>query len=437
MTFSPASEYQVFPTKERPLKPYEAVVRAARETVPLVEELRAECVVADIITLAPALAGEMAGVPVATLVPHVDPRPGDGLPDLLDRGAAAADGARGAASGARPTASCGRAREGPRGSSTRRGSGSGCEPLPARAQRDLAAAVPARDAPPARVPARRPVPEHARRRPAAVGDPGRAGRRAAAGRRPGRAGRAVDVAGPRAPDAARRARGAGRRAGAGDRDVEPPRARPAAARCPTTRSSSTGSRTRRRCRRCDAVLCHAGHGTVVRALASGCAVVCCPAAGDMNENASRVDWAGLGTRLPRRLRDAPRRAARGAQGARVGADSRAGARGGGVVRGPRRRGGGGRPRRASWPPRAAPATTCACGSAASRRGCACRSSRRRPRSPRRPRASRPDRRAALKIEDGTLIARVAARPPLRRKDFAPTRRSLRRDFAFARRSGTV
>jgi UDP:flavonoid glycosyltransferase YjiC (YdhE family) len=52
---------------------------------------------------------------------------------------------------------------------------------------------------------------------------------------------------------------------------------------------------------CDVVVCHAGHGTVVRALASGCAVVCCPAAGDMNENAARVDWAGLGTRLPRRL----------------------------------------------------------------------------------------------------------------------------------------
>jgi UDP:flavonoid glycosyltransferase YjiC (YdhE family) len=52
---------------------------------------------------------------------------------------------------------------------------------------------------------------------------------------------------------------------------------------------------------CDAVVCHAGHGTVVRALSAGCAVVCCPAAGDMNENAARVAWAGLGTRLPRRL----------------------------------------------------------------------------------------------------------------------------------------
>ena len=30
-------------------------------------------------------------------------------------------------------------------------------------------------------------------------------------------------------------------------------------------------------------------------------VVVCPAAGDMAENASRVDWAGVGVRLPRRF----------------------------------------------------------------------------------------------------------------------------------------
>ena len=30
MRFEPAPEYQVFPTRERPLKPYEAAVRAAR-----------------------------------------------------------------------------------------------------------------------------------------------------------------------------------------------------------------------------------------------------------------------------------------------------------------------------------------------------------------------------------------------------------------------
>jgi UDP:flavonoid glycosyltransferase YjiC (YdhE family) len=49
------------------------------------------------------------------------------------------------------------------------------------------------------------------------------------------------------------------------------------------------------------VVCHAGHGTLVRALSCGCAVVACPAVGDMSENAARVDWAGAGVRLPRRF----------------------------------------------------------------------------------------------------------------------------------------
>jgi UDP:flavonoid glycosyltransferase YjiC (YdhE family) len=52
---------------------------------------------------------------------------------------------------------------------------------------------------------------------------------------------------------------------------------------------------------CDVVVCHAGHGTVARSLASGVPVVACPAAGDMAENASRVAWAGVGAPLPRRL----------------------------------------------------------------------------------------------------------------------------------------
>jgi UDP:flavonoid glycosyltransferase YjiC (YdhE family) len=52
---------------------------------------------------------------------------------------------------------------------------------------------------------------------------------------------------------------------------------------------------------CDVVVCHGGHGTVARALTSGCAVVACPAAGDMNENAARLDWARLGVRLPGRF----------------------------------------------------------------------------------------------------------------------------------------
>jgi len=52
---------------------------------------------------------------------------------------------------------------------------------------------------------------------------------------------------------------------------------------------------------CDVVVCHAGHGTLARALACGCAVVACPAVGDMNENAARLQWAGAGVRIPRRF----------------------------------------------------------------------------------------------------------------------------------------
>jgi UDP:flavonoid glycosyltransferase YjiC (YdhE family) len=52
---------------------------------------------------------------------------------------------------------------------------------------------------------------------------------------------------------------------------------------------------------CDTIVCHAGHGTLVRALACGVPVVACPVAGDMNENAARLAWAGAGVRLPRRF----------------------------------------------------------------------------------------------------------------------------------------
>ena len=52
---------------------------------------------------------------------------------------------------------------------------------------------------------------------------------------------------------------------------------------------------------CDAVVCHAGHGTVARALASGVPVVACGHAGDQAENAARVRWAGVGVSLPRRF----------------------------------------------------------------------------------------------------------------------------------------
>ena len=78
--FAAAPEYQVFPTRERPLKPYQAAVHAARETVPSVEAFAPDIAVSDILTPAPALAAELCGVPLATLVPHVHPWSAPGFP---------------------------------------------------------------------------------------------------------------------------------------------------------------------------------------------------------------------------------------------------------------------------------------------------------------------------------------------------------------------
>ena len=76
LTFAAAPEYTVFPSGGpggEPLDFYEAVVHATEDTLPLVRELRPDAVVADILTLAPALAAELEGVPRATLIPHVYP----------------------------------------------------------------------------------------------------------------------------------------------------------------------------------------------------------------------------------------------------------------------------------------------------------------------------------------------------------------------------
>jgi len=80
MRFAPAPEYHVFPTRERPLKPYEAAVRAAEETRPVIRSFAPDVAVSDILTPAPALAAELEGVPVATLVPHVYPDLAPGFP---------------------------------------------------------------------------------------------------------------------------------------------------------------------------------------------------------------------------------------------------------------------------------------------------------------------------------------------------------------------
>ena len=49
------------------------------------------------------------------------------------------------------------------------------------------------------------------------------------------------------------------------------------------------------------VICHGGHGTVARTLAAGAPLLVCPPVGDMNENAIRAAWSGTGLALPWRL----------------------------------------------------------------------------------------------------------------------------------------
>lgn len=298
LVFAPAPEYDVFPTLGRWLKPYEAVVRAAADTRPLVRDVRPDAVVADILTLAPALAAEIEGVPAATLVPHVDPRPADGFPPY-SLGARLPRTRLGRALWRRvdPLVARGLRQGRAELNSTR-------ELLGLRAlervhggisdQLCLVATFPQLEYPRAWNGSTRVVGPLLWEPPAADVD-------LPAGDAP-----LVLVAPSTSQDPEHRLLRAALR-GLADEPVrvlatwnrcvpDPPLgAAPANARVVDWVSYS------RTMPRCDVVVCHGGHGTVVRALASGCVVVAVPAAGDMNENAARVDWAGAGVRLPRRL----------------------------------------------------------------------------------------------------------------------------------------
>lgn len=49
---------------------------------------------------------------------------------------------------------------------------------------------------------------------------------------------------------------------------------------------------------CQAVVCHGGHGTLLRPLANGVPVVALPMGRDHPDNAARLEWLGAGIRLP-------------------------------------------------------------------------------------------------------------------------------------------
>jgi UDP:flavonoid glycosyltransferase YjiC (YdhE family) len=298
MGFAAAPEYHVFPTRERPLKPYEAVVRATGETRPLVASRRPDVVVADILTLAPALAAELEGVPVATVIPHVDPRSEPGWPpySLGARLPRSAVGRRlWSVTGRLTTAGLQQGRR--ELNETRRRLGLG--PL-ARVHGGISPAL--------TLVATFPQLEYPRAAPPpgthVVGpllwEPPFADVELPPGDAP-----LVLVAPSTSQDPSHRLLRAALRGLGGlpvrvlatwnRRPLADPIHVPGNARLVEWISYA------RTMPRCDVVVCHGGHGTVARALSSGCVVVAVPAAGDMNENAARIDWAGVGVRVPRRL----------------------------------------------------------------------------------------------------------------------------------------
>lgn len=298
MTFAAAPEYHVFPTRDRPLKPYQAVERATRETVGLVRDVAPHAVVSDILTLAPALAGELEGVQVATLIPHTDPRMPPDAPPY--------------SSGARiPRTAAGRRLWSLADPLLRHGLALGREELNETRRR---LGLPALERvhggisetlcmvatfPQLEYPRASPPPNTHVVGPLLWEPPGEN-----AAPMPGD-GPLVLLAPSTSQDTENRLLRAAL-AGLADLPVrvlasvnhqrpDPPFDVPANARLVDWLSYSRAMPT------CDLVVCHGGHGTVAWALASGCAVLIVPAAGDMNENAARVDWAGVGVRLPRRM----------------------------------------------------------------------------------------------------------------------------------------
>jgi UDP:flavonoid glycosyltransferase YjiC (YdhE family) len=328
--FTGAEEYKVFPPPP-PGSDGPTAAAAARALLPLIDEMRPDVVVSDILTLAPALAAEAAAVPRATLIPHVYPMHEDGLP-FFGFGLRA------------PRTGLGRA--------VWRAAGPVLEAGLRRGRRELNAERAALGLAPLErfhggisdglvLVATYPQLEYPRRWPAHV-----------------------HVTGPmlfELPCA----------------DVEvPDRDEPLVLVAPSTSQDPDGRLVRialealadepvrvvatwnREGRapdvvapdnavvvdwlsysqvmpRASLVICHGGHGTVARALAEGVPVLVCPAIGDMAETGARVAWAGAGLMLPGRmlgpetLRLASRSILRGrrfaARAAVIAADDREGA----------------------------------------------------------------------------------------------------------------
>ncbi|MFL5897683.1 MAG: glycosyltransferase [Solirubrobacterales bacterium] len=78
--FAAAEEYRMFPPPDPDSQEGQHAAEAARALLPLLEDFRPHVVVSDILTLAPTLAAERAGIPLATLIPHIYPVVEPGYP---------------------------------------------------------------------------------------------------------------------------------------------------------------------------------------------------------------------------------------------------------------------------------------------------------------------------------------------------------------------
>jgi UDP:flavonoid glycosyltransferase YjiC (YdhE family) len=78
--FTAAEEYRMFPPPNPDSADGGHAAGAAQALLPLLAEMRPNVLVSDILTLAPALAAEKAGVPRATLIPHIYPVVEPGMP---------------------------------------------------------------------------------------------------------------------------------------------------------------------------------------------------------------------------------------------------------------------------------------------------------------------------------------------------------------------
>jgi UDP:flavonoid glycosyltransferase YjiC (YdhE family) len=299
MRFLPAPEYPLFGGSGIGAEMYEAVVLAAAETRRAVAELKPDALVHDILTLAPAMAGELEGVPVATLVPHLYPVGGPGFPPY--------------ALGARyPRTGLGRALWDMVARGTQAGLRQGRDELnQTRVRLGLAPIERFHGGLSERLCLVGTFPqlEYPRRWPAGVHvvgplmwEPPFDFVEPPPGREP-----LVLVAPSTAQDPAHRMLRAAL-AGLGDlpiRVLATWNRRPLAPDEPIAVPGNTRlvewisySKTMPAC---SLVICHAGHGTMARALACGSPVLAVPHVGDMAENAARADWAGVGVRLPWRL----------------------------------------------------------------------------------------------------------------------------------------